>query len=214
MFQEQFDKLNLQTGDILLFSSNLGIIDRLLKSCTKSKFTHVGIILKDPVYINLKLKGYYLLQSGLEPFEDAEDNKKKYGVQISDLNDVFNEYKNGINGQVFLRRLIIERNNDFYHKIKEIHDIVHNKPYDLDPFDWIIGKLELELNDKIPIKGHIKDKFWCSALASFIYVKLGLLDQNLPWSFIAPNQFSSTDKKELNFLCNLEDDICINIQSV
>lgn len=211
MFQEQFDKLNLQTGDILLFSSNLGIIDKLLKSCTKSKFTHVGIILKDPVYININLKGYYLLQSGSEPFEDAEDNKKKYGVQISDLNNIFNEYKNGVNGQVFLRRLITERNNEFYHKIKEIHDIVHNKPYDLDPFDWIIGKLELELNDKIPIKGHIKDKFWCSALASFIYVKLGFLDQNLPWSFIAPNQFSSTDKRELNFLCNLEDDIYIYI---
>jgi len=211
MYQEQFEKLNLQTGDLLLFSSNLGLIDKMLKYCTKSKFTHVGVILKDPVYINFKLKGYYLFQSGLEPFEDAEDNKKKYGVQISDLNDVFNEYKNGTNGQLFLRRLNIERNNDFCHKIKEIHDIVHNKPYDLDPFDWIIGKLELEVNDKIPIKGHIRDRFWCSALVAFIYVNLGYLDKNIPWSFIAPNQFSSTDKRELRFLCNLEDDICIII---
>jgi hypothetical protein len=211
MYQEQFEKLNLQTGDLLLFSSNLGLIDKMLKYCTRSKFTHVGMVLKDPVYINFKLKGYYLLQSGLEPFEDAEDGKKKYGVQISDLNDVFNEYKNGINGNLFLRKLNAERNNDFCHKIKEIHDIVHNKPYDLDPFDWIIGKLELETNDKIPIKGHIRDRFWCSALVAFIYVKLGYLDRNIPWSFIAPNQFSSTDKRELRFLCNLEDDICITI---
>ena len=105
----------------------------------------------------------------------------------------------------------MERNNDFYHKIKEIHDNVHNKPYDLDPFDWIIGKLELDTNDKIPIKGHIKDKFWCSALVAFSYVKLGYLDKNLPWSFIAPNQFSSNDKRELKFLCNLDDEIIINI---
>jgi hypothetical protein len=211
MYQELFKNLNLQTGDLLLFSSNLSLIDRMLKYCTKSKFTHVGMILKDPIYINIKLKGYYLLQSGLEPFEDAEDGKIKYGVQVSDLNKVFEEYKNGTNGQLFLRRLKAERNNDFYHKIREIHDIVHNKPYDLDPFDWIIGKLELETNDKIPIKGHIKDKFWCSALIAFSYVKLGYLDKNIPWSFIAPNQFSSTDKKELRFLCNIEDDIIINI---
>ena len=46
--------LDLQTGDLILFSHKseftfFGIMSYLIKYFTKSKYTHIGMILKDPV---------------------------------------------------------------------------------------------------------------------------------------------------------------------
>lgn len=215
MYQELFEQLNLQTGDLLLFSSSLTWIDFLLKLFTSSKFTHIGVILKDPLYINDTLKGYYLLHSGLESFHDEEDGKIKYGVQISELSKVFDEYRDEKKGHLFVRRLKTERTEEFQQKMKQIHTVVHNKPYDLHPLDWLKAEFELRKHDDIPFKdSHRTDSFWCSALVAYTYVRLGYLDESIPWTFIAPNQFSSTDKKQLHFKCVLENDepIRLNVQ--
>lgn len=207
MYDDLFDQLNLQTGDILLFSSHFSFIDIILKFFTFSKFTHIGIILKDPVNINENLKGYYLLHSGYETQPDAEDHKRKYGVQITDLNFIFKEAFENKKSRLFVRKLKTERDDAFDYKIKEIHDKVYNKPYDIHPLDWIIAELELQTDDGVPlIHGHHEDRFWCSALVAYAYVQLDFLDKHIQWSFIAPNQFSSKDKHQLTFQCILDND--------
>lgn len=207
MYNDLFEQLNLQTGDILLFSSHYSFIDIILKFFTFSRFTHIGIILKDPIYINENLTGYYLLHSGFETEPDAEDHKRKYGVQITDLNFIFKEALEKNTARLFVRKLKAERDDAFHAKIKDIHDKVYNKPYDIHPLDWIIAELELQTNDELPlIHGHHKDRFWCSALVAYAYVQLDYLDKHIPWSFIAPNQFSSNDKHKLSFHCELDND--------
>ena len=69
-------------GDIILFDGKKYIISRIIEYILGSKWSHVGIILKDPTFIHPDLKGYYLLESGSESFKDCDEDIKKFGVQI------------------------------------------------------------------------------------------------------------------------------------
>ena len=90
-------KYNLKTGDILLFDyeggGSMGIFSWLIKKATKSNITHVAMVLKDPVFINSVLKGYYVWESGWEGTPDPQDGKVKFGVQITSLEDIIQSYK-------------------------------------------------------------------------------------------------------------------------
>ena len=52
---EDFKK-NCQTGDILLYNTQFWY-SKLIEYFSDSIYSHIGIILRDPVYINQKLKG-------------------------------------------------------------------------------------------------------------------------------------------------------------
>ena len=73
----------------------------------------------------------------------------------------------------------------FYKKIDQIHSDVHNLPYDLNLFDWIKAGLNIKI-------GNVqKNTYWCSALVCYIYIKLGFLENNIPWTLISPEDFNS-----------------------
>lgn len=80
-------RFQLKTGDILLFDINesglLGLFNKAIKYFTNSHFSHVAMVLKDPIFINKNLKGYYIWESSWEGEADPQDNKVKLGVQIT-----------------------------------------------------------------------------------------------------------------------------------
>lgn len=195
--------MNLETGDILLFRGNTWF-SKLLEFFGKSKYSHVGMVIKHPTFIeNLDPNEIYILHSSFSSKPDAEDKKIKYGVQIEKLQDVLQTYSNH---SVYYRMIKQERNDNFYEKLKEIHKEVHGKPYDLHIKDWIKAKLNLE--NPIPVNTlyqHTND-FWCSALLSFIYFKLGWISE-CNWSIIAPREFSSNESTgQLLFTCIIKDE--------
>ena len=217
---ELIEKYNFQSGDILLFEhidtkqNNsvsdyiFNFIDNTIKYFTKSKYNHVGMIIKDPSW-NKNLKGYYLLESNSEPIKDSEDHEKKFGVQLVSLRFILSEKYN----HLYWRKLNCVRDENFIKKLSEAHSIVHNKPYDLNIIDWLKAGL---LNDhKIKDKDHEKsvhktNTFWCSALVSFMFVKLGFLDKNTPWSIISPKELGTENKNCLQFInCKLDKEIKI-----
>ena len=288
---------SLKTGDLLLCDNleqkGLGLFGWLIKYGSQSDFSHIGMVVVNPdfTYLDKPLKGVYVWQSGTAQIPDAEDGKRKIGVQLTPIVDFITTYK----GKIYLRRLrvhfaedSIENNttmvninitdlndggvgsktkenkiisaipnthattymNTFsttfgyiysgfnilkyffyksnhpqpqsqstdiesnqgsldtcihhprhlhYHtedpftheKMKEIHDCVYNKPYDIVVRDWIEAYCK---KDPDPQK---ISRFWCSALAAFIYTKVGLLDEKTDWSIIRPSFFSS-ENPELN----------------
>ena len=191
---------NLETGDIILYSEHKYFYEKVIQYFTNSKYTHIAMILKDPIYINPSLKGLYIIESGVESFNDAEDNEKKFGVQIVSFDKIMEKWE----GEIFVRKLHCKRNEDFYKKLSEVHEMVHNKSYDLLPQDWIEAALGI---------GHTKttNRFWCSALISYIYIKLGLLDKSLEWSLVTPNEFGTENNKSLKFInCYLDKEIKLN----
>jgi len=260
----------LKTGDLLLCDNleqkGLGLFGWLIKYGSQSDFSHIGMVVVNPdfTYLDKPLKGVYVWQSGTSLIPDAEDGKRKIGVQLTPIIDFITTYK----GKIYLRKLrvhftedvtennttivnvssvggivnTINKKNTFintfsttfgyiysglsilkyllyksntpvessqdsldthrhqhYHignpftheKMKEIHDSVFNKPYDIVVRDWIEAYCK---KDPDPQK---ISRFWCSALAAFIYTKVGLLDEKTDWSIIRPSFFSS-ENPELN----------------
>jgi hypothetical protein len=267
----------LKTGDLLLCDNleqkGLGLFGWLIKYSSQSDFSHIAMVVVNPdfTYLDKPLKGVYVWQSGTSQIPDAEDGKRKIGVQLTPIVDFITTYK----GKIYLRRLrvhfaedciennttivniganigtgstsLVDRNqnrnqnlliktfsntfgyiysgfsilkyllyksnqsiesgqdsldthrhhsyhteNPFTHeKMKEIHDCVYNKPYDIVVRDWIEAYCK---KDPDPQK---ISRFWCSALAAFIYTKVGLLDEKTDWSIIRPSFFSS-ENPELN----------------
>jgi len=205
------DELELETGDILLFNhvknktTPFQMFDNFLSWAisywTNSPYTHIGIVVKDPDFIDKdgvhnNYKGLYLLESNYEGTPDSEDNQIKFGVQLILLEvAIQNNYSN-----IYYRKLDCKRDDKFFEKFNEIHTKIHNKPYDINPVDWIKAAFNVDV-------GNVEktNTFWCSALVSYIYVNLGFLDKDLPWTIISPEQLSSNGANHLTFKnCTVE----------
>tara|TARA_B110000971_G_scaffold72321_1_gene74245 strand:+ start:1188 stop:1778 length:591 start_codon:yes stop_codon:yes gene_type:complete len=190
-------KINeLETGDIILFNGNY-FMSHIIEYFTSSIYSHVGIILKNPDLGDATFEGIYLLESGRENTPDPENNRIKKGVQIINLEEKIKNF----NGQIYVRKLHCTRDKEFYEKIKNIHSAVHNIPYDLNPIDWIKADLQLDIGNT-----HKTNTYWCSALVTYVYVKLGFLDKNIPWSLISPQDLSSSCNKLKFINCILDKD--------
>lgn len=183
LMEFNFDINSLETGDLLLFTSNKWY-SKLIEFGTNSVYSHCGIIVKSPTYLNTSLTGVYLLEASYEPFEDVIDKKQVFGVELVDISKVFNEYYGKIGlGKIYHRKLITNINMNTV--IQQFFQLVHDKPYNIDPLDWIQAWTGFEIFDK-----QITSRFWCSALASYIYTKAEILDELTPWTLVTPKQLS------------------------
>ena len=93
-----------QTGDLLLYNTNVWY-SRLIELASNSKYSHISMILRDPTYIDPKLKGLYILESCKESIPDSVSGNLTYGVQIIPLEHVLSEYKNSYFGNLYYRKL-------------------------------------------------------------------------------------------------------------
>jgi hypothetical protein len=178
---------DLKTGDVILFSDTTNWASRIIEYFTGSKWSHVGIVLRDPIYIDPKLTGLYLWESGPEDMNDAEDNVQKWGVQIVDLRAKIKEYNGTISGRKItnINKLPLDtKERDA--KIQVIFNTTYDKPYDYNPLDMIFCLLKLQYMNSRSL-----NSVFCSAFASYIYTELGYLDKSTNWSMIEPCHFSS-----------------------
>ena len=175
----------LKTGDLILFNSHpkglLNILSNMIRFSTHSNYTHIGLILKDPIFIDPNLKGLYVWESGWEGMPDPQDNEIKLGVQITPFEEIINNSKGA---EISIRQVNCPLNIFTKDKLKEIHSVVYKKPYDILPQDWLPALFRKDLH---PQK---TDRFWCSALVGYIYTKLGLLVKETDWSILRPCDFS------------------------
>ena len=197
------DHLNLKTGDILLFDDRsktcLGCWNRILKCYTRSRYSHVAMVLKSPTYIDSSLTGTYIWESSWEGKPDPQDNKIKLGVQITPIEQILEEYLN-TNSYVFLRRLNVPEGLITPEKLVDIHRVVYDKPYDTSLIDWIGEIVGKDFNPRRT------KSFWCSALVGYIYTQLGILQKDTDWSFLRQADFSIKYQENLFFNpgCSLE----------
>ena len=117
---------SLDTGDLLLFHGTAKV-SCCIEFFTSSKYSHIGMVLKDQTYIQPALTGLYVWQSGKEGFPEVEDHKIFDGVQISPLDKVIDDY--GI-GNVYVRKLILNTPLDTK-LLTKIHHEIHHHKYDM-----------------------------------------------------------------------------------
>jgi len=198
---------HLETGDIILYQTRFWY-SRLIEYVSKSDYSHISIVLKNPTWLDPDLnEEFYLLESGGEVFDDAVSGKKKFGVQIAPLKKVFDEYQNKNYGHLYTRKLNSDLSQEeIKHKIKEAYTEVRKATYDINPCDWLaaIADLNKPLNE---INGYEKmNCFWCSALTAFVFMKIGFLEKNIPWTIISPSDFSCRNTRLEFIKCRLEND--------
>jgi hypothetical protein len=171
-------------------------LDWLIETGERGIYVHIGVIIKDPTFTPTPLKGLFLLEStGLEDYHDVEDQQLKFGVQLSPLQKVLDENK----GRVYWRKMVnVERSENFYSRLAQAHSVVHNRPYDIDPVDWIRAAF-----DTHKTKMRRLDTFFCSALAAYIFTSLELLPKDTDWTCARPVDFSSRCKHK-NISNNIE----------
>lgn len=200
------DEIQLETGDLLLFRGT-SWISWLVEWFGVSRYSHVGIIIKNPKFLNPELEdGVYLLESSWNNTPDAEDHQYKIGVQLHLLEDVLKECTKG---SVQVRHVHCERNEAFYNTLRAVHTEIHGKPYDLNPMDWLCAKYNIACPIAVNARFQTKKSFWCSALVSYVFCELGLVQKEINWSLMAPREFSSKEGKQIQFQCRVDQEMPI-----
>ena len=191
---------NLKTGDLILFSNNSNTsywryLSDIIKYFTHSDYTHIAMVLKDPTFIREDLKGLYIWESSWEGVPDSENHELKMGVQIQPLNEILNKYKDET---IVVRKINCPSETFNDNTMREIHEVVHDKPYDIYPKDWMNALFK---KDTDPQK---TSRFWCSALVGYIYTKAGILNESTDWSILTPGDYSlGGENLSFNTDCNL-----------
>lgn len=184
------DPQTLKTGDILIFAKHLtwspmSWFSKAIEIATRSPYCHVGMILKDPTWIDPKLKGIYLWESSYEGIPDPQDGKVKVGVELTPIDKILSDKHEAI----YARKLICPKNKLNKSVLENIHKIVYEKPYDFNPFDWLAAYL------RKPIDGNRKNnRYFCSAFVACIFANANIIDSNTDWSLIRPSDFDVGDK--------------------
>ena len=188
----------VETCDLLLYSSKKWY-SKVIEYFSRSKFSHISILLKEPVYLNPNLKGLYVLESGYEKTPDPTDGKYKFGVQITPLNDVIQSYQKSW-GTLYHRKLHCLRDDNFEKMMKRIYDDVYDKPYDMNICDWIKAAFKIDIGNEKKT-----NTFWCSALIAYVYSQMSFL-KNVLWTIVSPKEFSYyEDNESLEFInCTLD----------
>jgi len=176
--------MDVTTLDIFLFSGQEAWFSTFVEWLTWSEFSHVGIALVRPTYIKEDLLGKYLFESGEEPVPDAVDDKLIFGVQITNLEDLYKGYIGRIYKRTVTTTLTPKEIQD---AINNVYHLVYGKKYDTDPLDFLRGELDMRLDSNC----RKTNEFFCSAFAGYLMVKLGLIDKDTRWDLLTPKDFAS-----------------------
>ena len=173
----------MNTCDILLmrgrYDTLWGWWTYIIHVVTRTEWTHVGMVLKNPIYIDKKYNdGLYILESGSEPFSE------KFGVQVTKLDDMINA---NIYSHMSYRTLTWDTDIDIHERLKIILNVTEDKPYDIN----IINMLGILFKSKYMITPRKLDAFVCSTLIAFVYTELGIMAPDTNWSFFTPKNFSN-----------------------
>lgn len=197
-FETACERYDFQTGDLILFQhtydwKNLkdllfNTMDSVISFFTRSKYTHTGIIIKDPSW-RPDLKGYFFLESNWEFYKESEDNEIKIGVELVPLKRILSD--NRLN-RLFYRKLECTRDEDFYERLNKAQSVTHNRPYDTNLIDWFKAAFQIHLGNE-----RNRRRFWCSALVAYMYVQLRVLDETLEWSIVSPKQLGTENKSQM-----------------
>ena len=185
----------VQTGDVVLFKGEQGLLDRAISWFTDSPYTHVGLVLCNPPGLPA---GPYVIESSIESTPDASSGRKVFGVQLQPLSTILSAH-----GTASVRSL--KRSGkapDLTPHLAKAFRAVDGRPYDVDLCDWL--QAELRVHCPHMVWEQRDDTFWCSALVAYLYVKLGLLPANLPWTLVSPKEWGPDGMLEAELInCKL-----------
>lgn len=185
-YNSNIDSLNLDTGDIIIFNGCNNILSYAIECLTWSKYSHCGIVLKNPRSIGINADdGLYMIESGYDSCVDIETGRKKFGVEIVNLKECVNKYT----GYVYVIKLDFVRNQNFYDRLERAYRPIKQDIYDINPYDLLRTILNIDVGNN-----NRTNMFICSALVSYLLYSCNLIFY-LKWDLVEPKHLASLTNK-------------------
>ena len=175
--------MHAETLDLLLFSGQNSFFSEAIEVATRSKFSHVGLVLHRPIFIDPSLTGVYLWESGSEPVADPETGSYRIGVRLTELKWLYQHY----DGEIYHRRFTGKiAKSQVVAKLRELYLRTKDSPYDINPIDFARCLFHLRIGNCRQEK-----TFFCSALCGYILSHLGILPTETEWDLLQPKEFEN-----------------------
>lgn len=203
----------LRTGDIVLFEEDakcgsiFKLVDWAIRCWTMSPYSHAGLVVVDPVRVNIcsgkpvldaqgqpmVLKGTYIWDSSKHFQKDPMDGKIKFGIALVPVETYMHDKM--LNHQTLYKRTPV--NPDTYRLftpeiMSKLYTKVYDKPYDTQLGHWLAGMFHI----LIP---RSSKAFFCSAFVSYALTYVGVLRKDTCYTIKSPADLSSKADHTLSF---------------
>lgn len=166
----------LSTGDLVLFSGS-GIISASIKFFTRSKYSHIGMV--------LRLEHDFLAiweSTTLSPIIDLDTGLPAKGVRVVPLSESIRSARN-----VVVRRLLeADITPSDIERLMQLRKDFIGKPYEQHERELIKAAYDGPGGRNHPDLSSI----FCSELVAAAYQHIGLIDPDLPSNEFTPGDFS------------------------
>ena len=175
-----YDKIRnrLRTGDIVLFSSG-GVFGSAIQLITRSKWSHVGMVVRVPEWDFVLLWESVLARDMV----DLHTGKVKQGVRLTALSDSLTKY----DCDIAVRRLSPCLDAKQIKDLQSFREQMKNRPYEK-------RYLELMKSAYDGVGGNNQEclsSVFCSELVAESYQVMGILPDHTPSNEYTPADFSS-----------------------
>jgi hypothetical protein len=190
---------SLKTGDVVLMGGS-SIFSRAIRRLTRSKWSHVGMVMKVEEFDTLLL--WESTTNGHD--KDVQTGEVKRGVQLVPLSKRVKDHT----GNIAFRPLSRALNGGEITKLNKFRHSVKDKPYDFDGLELLRSAIDSRLfwSNREDLSA-----YFCSELIAETYQTLGFLSEALPSNEYTPNDFSSSAAVPLDFQggMSLDDEIIV-----
>lgn len=176
---------NLSTGDIVLFSGK-GPISASIKLVTKSKWSHVGMVVCLDEYDFITVWE----STQLGNIKDLETGKFKKGVQVVPLSLRLTHY----DGEIAIRHLQnVNLSSSDIQELMRFRKEMSGRSYEKNTLELLKSAYDGPLGENTEDLSSL----FCSELVAESYQKLGLLPSNIASNEYTPANFSTESNLEL-----------------
>lgn len=168
----------LKTGDLVLFSG-VDAYSKLVKVSTRSKWSHIGLILKTAEHDCLTMWESSIREDTL----DVETGSHREGVRLVSFIDRMTAFE----GDVSIRQLqggILS--DDRLHGLLGLRNELRGRSYERNKFELLKASNERAFRNKTEDLSSL----FCSELVAEAYQRMGLLTEDKPSNDYAPVDFS------------------------
>ncbi len=178
---------DLQTGDIVLMEG-IHLSSRCIETIEGCHFSHVGILVRsEDIGLNLGANKLLLWESDTPTdVKDVIKGVAKSGPMLVDFRERLKyNFTHGEDSHCSIRHLYTERDAAFKQKFKELIPTIHDADFPDTWHEFLNPVLGRALHKKTSL-----DTMFCSELAAYTYMHLGLLTDIHPVNSYAPVDFS------------------------
>ena len=174
----------LRTGDIVLFSGKC-LVSRIIRFLSKSKWSHVGMIIIDPKY------DYPLIYEATKSNDTiCLDANRVSGVQLTPLYERVHNY----NGSVGIRKLKgVDLSDESLYSLYLFKTFMIGIAFEDSFITFLAAIYPLPYGERY---GDAR-KVYCSELIAQCYMEMGLLTRLPPSNKYAPSFFDETKENKL-----------------